>query len=96
MAWCFMDGKVGDVTTLSRSLIVGMALALPAVAYAQSSDARYCKTLTDLSRSPAMGSTERPLAVSAAIARCEAGDYSGIPVLEQYLTDSKATLPPRK
>jgi hypothetical protein len=93
MACCFMDGKVGNVRTLSRSLIVGMALAVPAVAFAQSSDAKYCKTLTDLSRSPAMGGTERPLAVSAAISRCEAGDYSGIPVLEHYLTDSKATLP---
>lgn len=81
--------------TLGRSLIVLVALALPAVAFAQSSDAKYCKSLSDLSRSPAMGSTERPLAVSAAIAKCEAGDYSGIPVLEKYLTDGKATLPPR-
>ena len=73
-----------------------MALALPAVAFAQSSDAKYCKTLTDLSRSPAMGGTERPLAVTAAIAKCEAGDYSGIPILEHYLTNSKATVPVRK
>jgi hypothetical protein len=29
------------------------------------------------------------------MAKCQAGDMSGIPVLEKALTDGKVTLPPR-
>jgi len=83
-------------------LVVPAALMLPAIAFAQMSDADYCNALaqryqtyvsnTETSRSPASPSAE----IQNAIAQCKAGNTAaGIPVLERKLRDVKVELPKR-
>jgi hypothetical protein len=79
---------------LAACLIAGMALA-PFAAFGQSADAKYCMALSDLYRKTSPKTESPDAEVPAAMAKCRAGDTSGIPVLEKALTDSKVTLPPR-
>jgi hypothetical protein len=82
-------------------LALGLALALPfGAAQAQSPDAAYCQALTASYTTYVRDQNDhRPstlnVGVTEAIARCQAGDTSGIPTIEQALTNAAITLPPR-
>jgi hypothetical protein len=74
-------------------MIAGMALA-PLAAFGQSTDAAYCKQLSDLWRSTNQQNTNA--AVPEAMSQCSKGNTAaGIPVLEKALTDARVTLPKR-
>jgi hypothetical protein len=74
-------------------LTAAVALA-PFTAFAQSSDAVYCKALADTYRKT--NSQNMDAAVPEAINQCNQGNTAaGIPVLEKALKDAKVTLPPR-
>jgi hypothetical protein len=79
-----------------------VAALLPLGASAQTSDADYCKALTQkyetyvsnmsVGRSAGSGTID----ASVAISQCKDGKTaSGIPVLEQKLRDARIDLPPR-
>jgi hypothetical protein len=87
-------GKERVMRILGVCLIAGMALA-PFAAFGQSADAKYCQALSDLYRRTSPKDSTPDAEVPAAMAKCQAGDMSGIPVLEKALTDGKVTLPPR-
>lgn len=83
-------------------LVPAVAALLPVGASAQTSDADYCKALTQkyevyvsnmsVGRSPSPGTIDG----NVAIADCKAGNTaSGIPVLERKLRDAKVDLPSR-
>ena len=71
------------------------AIVLPAAAFAQSADVKYCTALSDTYAKVVGASSSTAGGVPEAIAKCKAGDASGISVLEKALTDQKVTLPPR-
>jgi hypothetical protein len=89
--------------TLDTCLIVGMALAMPVAAFAQSNtaDATYCTELSHKYQkyvSSDQGKRPRPAPanVAEAMSKCQSGDTaSAIPILEKALTDQKIALPPR-
>jgi hypothetical protein len=74
---------------------------LPFGASAQTSDADYCKALTQkyetyvsnmsVGRSAGSGTID----ASVAISQCRDGNTAGIPVLEKKLRDARIDLPPR-
>ncbi|MGZ5909520.1 MAG: hypothetical protein ACXWLB_06565 [Reyranella sp.] len=81
-------------------LMPAVAALLPFGASAQTTDADYCKALTQkyetyisnmsVSRSPS------PVDANVAIAQCRDGNTAaGIPVLERKLRDARIDLPPR-
>jgi hypothetical protein len=74
---------------------VCVAITLPFVAFAQSADVKYCMALSDSYAKVVGSSSSTAGGVPEAMAKCKAGDASGIPVLEKALTDQKVTLPPR-
>jgi hypothetical protein len=89
--------------TMSICLMTGFALAtaLPVSAMAQSSDAAYCQKLTNTYEAYVanVGGRRDKIDQNAdaqiAVNKCQAGDMSGIPVLEQTLRDAKFNLPSR-
>ena len=83
-------------------LVPALAALLPFGAAAQTSDADYCKALTQKYEAYVsnMAVGRSPTATAAdgtvAIAECKAGNTAaGIPVLERKLRDAKVDLPPR-
>jgi hypothetical protein len=83
-------------------LAAAMAALLPFAAWAQTSDADYCKALTQkyetyvsnmsVGRSAGSGTID----ASVAISQCKDGKTAAaIPVLEQKLRDARIDLPPR-
>ena len=83
-------------------LVPALVALLPLGAAAQTSDAAYCKALTQkyqayvanisVGRSPTPG----PVDGEVAISDCKTGNTAaGIPVLERKLRDAKVDLPPR-
>jgi hypothetical protein len=88
---------------MNTSLKAMMAVALfslPAAAFAQSSDAQYCKALVDkyeqyLDMSSKRGQQPQGIAARDGVEKCKAGDPSGIPAIEKALKDAKYDLPPR-
>jgi hypothetical protein len=88
------------MTIKSICLITGLALAAAVPASAQSNDATYCNALANkYQHYLSTNATGRHLGVDqnasarVAIDKCNAGDYSGIPVLEQELKNAKLDLP---
>ena len=88
-------------TTLS---LIGVALVAMTSsltpASAQTNDAAYCDKLAAtydnyVAQTGRHGATEQNGPAAVAIGKCQAGDYSGIPVLEKQLTDAKFDLPAR-
>lgn len=83
---------------LSLGALAGLALALPAAARAD--DASYCQALIAKYQQYLAGygsSRHSDIDLNAnariAIDRCDAGDLSGIPVLEQQLKNARISLP---
>jgi hypothetical protein len=90
---------------MKRFYCLGSAVAilLPCVVLAQTSDADYCRALTQQYNTYVSG-LERggrnpapaPVDAQTAIEQCKAGNTAaGIPVLEQKLRDAKIDLPKR-
>jgi hypothetical protein len=86
----------------SLYVIAGLALASAAPASAQSNDAAYCNALVNEYQHYLSGGgsgktldVDQNAAARVAIDKCKAGDYSGIPVLEQQLRNAKLDLPSR-
>jgi hypothetical protein len=78
------------------SLIVGVSLALPVAAFAQSS---YCDALSHQYQKYVGSSNDRrpqgtPPDVATAMSKCSTDSASAIPVLERALKDAKIDLPP--
>ena len=88
---------------LSVCLATGLALAFISPVYAQGNDVAYCHALASkYQRYLAYGAGGRHGGVDdqnidarLAVDKCNAGDTSGIPVLEQALKDGKIELPAR-
>ena len=90
------------MTIKSICLISGLALAAALPASAQSNDAQYCNALIGTYQhylanngSSAHAGIDNNAAARVAIDKCNVGDYSDIPVLEQELRNAKLQLPSR-
>ena len=90
------------MTIKSICLISGLALAAALPASAQSNDQTYCNALIGKYQqylahagSSRHSGPNNNAAASVAIDKCNAGDYSGIPVLERELQNDKLALPSR-
>lgn len=89
------------MSTLMKWLLPAIALSLPAMAFAQSSDVKYCQALSDkyeqyLNMSQNKGQQPQSLDARVAVEKCKAGDTAaGIPPLEKALSNAKLSLPPR-
>jgi len=81
-------------------LLIAAAFSLPAAAFAQSRDAKYCAALVSkyeqyLDQSQRRGEAPQSLDAKAGVEKCKAGDPSGIPAIEKALKDAKLDLPAR-
>jgi hypothetical protein len=89
------------MNTSMKWLLPVIALSLPAAAFAQSSDAKYCQALSDkynqyLNMGQNRGAQPQSIDARVALEKCKAGDTAaGIPPLEKALKDAKLDLPPR-
>jgi hypothetical protein len=88
--------------TLNICLITGLALASVAPAFAQGNDLVYCQALIGKYQTYAGNyssgrarSVDQNIDARIAIDKCNAGDPSGIAVLERELTNAKVELPTR-
>lgn len=72
-------------------VIACTAIAVPVVAFAQTSDVTYCKKLGDLART--YGANTGP--VPGYIAKCDSDPKGSIAGLETHLQAEKIKLPPR-
>jgi hypothetical protein len=86
----------------SLCLIAGLALASAVPASAQSTDAAYCHALAGKYQQYLAGygsgrhsDVDQNVSARIAVDKCNAGDVSGIPVLEQELKKAKIDLPSR-
>ncbi|MBS0539476.1 MAG: hypothetical protein JSR47_12010 [Proteobacteria bacterium] len=83
-------------------LVTGFALALTSPAFAQGKDVAYCQALAAKYQTYAGqgsggrhgGADNQDIDARRAIEKCNSGDTSGVPVLEQALTNAKIALPP--
>jgi len=90
------------MTIKSLCLISGLALAAAVPASAQSNDAAYCHALVakyqqyvgSYGSGRSVG-VDQTAAERVAVDKCNAGDHSGNPVLEQALKNAKLELPSR-
>jgi hypothetical protein len=88
------------MNTVTKALLAAVLFSLPVAAFAQSSDAAYCKALVAkyqqyLDMSSKKGEQPQNVNAKVAIEKCKAGDTSGIPAIEKALKDAKFDLPPR-
>jgi hypothetical protein len=88
------------MNTSLKGLLAVVAVALPGVAFAQSSDAQYCTALVSkyeqyLDMSSKRGQQPQSLEARTAVEKCQAGDPAGIPGIEKALEDAKYGLPSR-
>ena len=88
------------MNTLTKTLLAATLVSLPVAAFAQSSDAAYCKALVAkyeqyLDQSSKKGEQPQNVATKAGVEKCKTGDTSGIPGIEKALKDAKFDLPPR-
>jgi hypothetical protein len=88
------------MNTSLKGLLAVVAVALPGVAFAQSSDAQYCAALVSkyeqyLDMSSKRGQQPQSLEARTAVEKCQAGDPAGIPGIEKALEDAKYSLPSR-
>jgi hypothetical protein len=85
---------------LIKALLAAALFPVPIAAFAQSSDADYCKALVAkyeqyLDMDSKKGQQPLGLDVRTGVEKCKAGDPAGIPVIEKALKDAKFSLPPR-
>lgn len=73
------------------AIISCVALMLPIAAFAQSTDADYCKKLGNLARLYGANTGSVP----ATIAKCDSDTKASITALESHLQAEKIKLPPR-
>ena len=90
------------MTLKSICLITGLALTAAVPASAQSNDAAYCNALVGKYQhylgsngSGLHAGVDQNATARAAIDKCNAGDVSGIPVLEQEARNAKLDLKSR-
>jgi hypothetical protein len=88
------------MNTLIKALPAIVLFSLPVVAFAQSSDADYCRALVAkyeqyLDMSSKKGEQPQNLAAKTGVEKCKSGDAAGIPAIEKALKDAKFDLPPR-
>ena len=88
------------MNTSLKALLAVVAVSLPGVAFAQSSDAEYCGALVSkyeqyLDMSSKRGQQPQSLEARTAVEKCQAGDPAGIPGIEKALEDAKYGLPSR-
>lgn len=81
-------------------LFASLTIMLPVVAFAQSSDSKYCVALSHqydkyVADPNAKMPISTPADIGAAKSKCDSDPTSAIPVLEKALTDKKITLPSR-
>jgi len=77
-----------------KAVVIAAAFALPAAAFAQSADQKYCKALSSKYREyQRAGSIDGE--VAAAMGQCDSNAAAAIPVLEKHLKAGKVPLPPR-
>lgn len=86
--------------TISAWTVIAVALLAPAVAFAQSSDAAYCKALATkyekyLNQNVHRGIQSQGLEARSSFEQCKAGDPTGIAGLEKALKNAGYELPPR-
>jgi hypothetical protein len=81
------------VTSATKILVACLVLGLPLTAAAQSNDVAYCRALSHAYRSTAPKTQTPSVEIPVAIAKCHAGDTSGIATLEKALRDAKVELP---
>ena len=86
--------------TSLKGLLAVVVVSLPAVAFAQSTDAAYCGALVTkyeqyLDMSSKRGRQPQSLESRAAVAQCKSGDPAGIPGIEKALLNAKVALPSR-
>ena len=85
---------------LIKALLAAALFPVPIAAFAQSSDADYCKALVAkyeqyLDMDSKKGQQPLGLDVRTGVEKCKAGDPAGIPVIENALKDAKFSLPSR-
>jgi hypothetical protein len=88
------------MNTVTKALLATVLFSLPVAAFAQSSDAAYCKALVAkydqyLNQDSKRGEQPSGLAAKDGVEKCKKGDTSGIPAIEKALKDAKFDLPPR-
>jgi hypothetical protein len=88
------------MNTSLKGLLAVVAVALPGVAFAQSSDAQYCAALVGkyeqyLDMSSKRGEQPQSLEARTGVEKCQAGDPAGIPAIEKALQDAKYSVPSR-
>jgi hypothetical protein len=88
------------MNTFLKGLMAIAVVSLPGAAFAQSSDAAYCKALVNqyeryLDSGLRLGEQPQSLESKASLVECRAGDPRGIPGLERALRDARLTLPAR-
>ena len=88
------------MNTFIKAGLAAVLFSLPVAAFAQSSDAAYCKALVAkyeqyLDQSSKKGDQPQSVDSKTGVEKCKAGDPSGIPAIEKALKDAKFDLPPR-
>jgi hypothetical protein len=76
-------------------------LIIPGVAFAESSDVKYCEALAEkydsfIDTSGSMGGRPTPVDIQKAEDSCKTNPAAAIPVLEKTLKAARFTLPPRQ
>src|SRR5258708_4128628 len=87
-----------NMMTSLKGLLAVVVVSLPAVAFAQSTDAAYCGALVTkyeqyLDMGSKRGRQPQSLESRMAVAQCKSGDPAGIPGIEKALQDAKVALP---
>jgi hypothetical protein len=95
------SSKETTMNAFLKSLIATAVIAVPGIAFAQSTDAAYCNALVDkyehyLDMGSKRGRQPQSAEARLSMAQCQAGDLRGIPGLEKALVDARIGLPSRE
>lgn len=88
------------MNAFTKTLLALACVGLPATAWAQSNDSKYCAALGERYNTYVLGTGGRSHNtaspdVASAISKCSSDAATAIPILEKALNDAKAGLPPR-
>ena len=90
-----------SIRLAAPGLLLGLALALPVTAQAQSGDSGYCQALATKYKRYVVGNSGSGkmatpnISTETAITKCNSDPVGSIPVLEKALTDARLDLPPK-